>query len=291
MKIVPERPFTIDGIKSWIHCLERQVGRWIDESEPGEYHFHDYIELLYAIDTDGYVWFNGCRTEFRSGDLVIVNSNVPHNLTFNSDSIYICIKFSPQILYADEEALFEFKYMLPFMRKTSDQNKFGKDELESIDVSGLLYEIMDEWKNQDPAYELIIRANLLKLFAGIFRHRHEKNILDSEFKITDTLKTALKYIEENFDTVTESEVAEHCHVSYNYFSFIFKKTMGKNFSEYITFLRLCEAEKLLLASDKSITEIATETGFSTSSYFISKFKAYKGITPRRFRENVRSETA
>ena len=287
MKSISEEPFTINGIKSWIHCIE-MTGHKGDDGKPVSYHYHDYIELLYAVDADGYVWYNEERIAFETGKLVIVNSNTPHTLTFRKDSKYICIKFSPHILYADESSLFEFKYMLPFLSDNSHQKVFGNDELGGIDIKSLFLEIIDEWKTTGPAYELIIRANILKLWAGIFRYWHENNISSDDIKITDTLKTALGYIEENFENVTEAEVAEYCHVSYNYFSFAFKKTMGKSFSEYITFLRICKAEKLLLTSDKSITEIAFQTGFSTSSYFISKFKAYKGVTPRKFRDNMRN---
>lgn len=288
MNSTSEKPFMINGIKSWIHCLEMKAAKSTFENAPKNYHYHDYIELLYAVDAHGYVWCSGSKLNFDSGDLIVVNSNTPHTLTFNSDSTYFCVKFSPQILYADETSLFEFKYMLPFLNDNSVQWTFRNGEIKNTDIEGLLFEIMNEWQMQSPAYELVIRANLLKLFSGIIRYWHENNILSNEIKITDTLKAALMYIEENFDTATEAETAKYCHVSYNHFSFLFKKAIGKSFSEYITFLRLCKAEKLLLSTDKSITDIAIEVGFSTASYFISKFKSYKGITPRQFRENIRS---
>ena len=288
MESTSEKPFIINGVKSWIHCIEMRGDSNPESTVPNYYHFHDYIEVLYSIDARGYVWIIGEKTSFNSGDFVIINSNTPHAVICNPDSIYFCIKFSPQILYADETSLFEFKYMLPFLSSHPMQYSFRNDELKNIGLEGFLFEIMNEWKTQGPAYELVIRANLLKLFAGIIRYWHEKNILSNEIKITDTLKNALVYIEENLDTVTEAGIAKYCHISYNHFSFLFKKTMGKSFSEYITFLRLSKAENLLLSTNKSITDISIETGFSTTSYFISKFKKYKGVTPRQFREKIQN---
>ena len=145
---------------------------------------------------------------------------------------------------------------------------------------------MEEWKNKFPAYELIIRSNILKIFAGIFRHCNDNNTLTGETKITPVLKKALKYVDENFTSATAADVARHCNLSYNHFSFMFKNAMGKSFKQYITFLRLQEAEKLLLSSDKSITDIAVATGFSTSSYFTSTFKKHKGLTPKAFRKKI-----
>ncbi len=286
---IPEGPFIVNGIKSWIHCV-KCYGKKSKTHIPGNYHYHDYIELLYAFDADVVVWSGGEKNSFRTGDLIIINSEESHTFTYNRDSHYVCIKFLPHILYADEASLFEFRYVVPFLLENSRQKIFRSNELSGTDVKGLITEIMEEWDNMDSAFELIIRANILKIFAGIFRHWHQSNILPEAAQITDTLKTALQYVDENFSTATEAEVAAHCNMSYNHFSFLFKKAMGKSFVEYITFLRLREAEKLLLSSDKSITDIASRSGFSTSSYFISKFKKYKGMTPRQFREKTRNMT-
>lgn len=282
-----EEPFIINGIKSWIHCVKCH-GEKSRTHIPGNYHYHDYIELLYAFDADAVVWSGGEKNSFRTGDLIIINSGESHSFTYNRDSSYFCIKFLPHILYADENSLFEFKYVVPFLLENSRQKIFRSNELSGTNVKGLITEIMNEWDNMDSAFELIIRANILKIFAGIFRHWHQSNILPETANITDSLKTALQYVDENFSTATEAEVATYCNMSYNHFSFLFKKAMGKSFVEYITFLRLREAEKLLLSSDKSITDIAIHSGFSTSSYFISKFKKYKGMTPRQFREKTRN---
>jgi AraC-like DNA-binding protein len=60
--------------------------------------------------------------------------------------------------------------------------------------------------------------------------------------------------------------------------------MGKTFTNYLNYIRITEAEKLLLTTDKSMTEIALEVGFSSSSYFIQQFRQYKDISPFQFRK-------
>ena len=284
MNSVSEKVFTINGIKSWIHCLEQGADKTSPET-PLRYHYHDYIELLYAVNADSYVWCNGEAIRFKTGNLIIVNSNMPHVLTHERYSEYICVKFSPSVLYADETSLFEYKYVMPFLYNNNHQKVFGNNDIDHISMKELFVDIMEEWNAKEPGYELIIRANILRLWAGIFRYWN-KNENNSNIKITDTIKTALLYIEEHYENITEAEVAEYCNVSYNYFSFLFKNAIGKSFSEYVNFLRISKAEKLLLSPEKSITDIALETGFSTSSYFISKFKEYKGLTPKKFRKNI-----
>ena len=53
--------------------------------------------------------------------------------------------------------------------------------------------------------------------------------------------------------------------------------------DYLNEYRISKAVTLLINTDKNITEIAEMTGFSTTSYFISRFRQKMGITPFQFR--------
>ena len=53
--------------------------------------------------------------------------------------------------------------------------------------------------------------------------------------------------------------------------------------EYLTTLRLAKARELLMSTQKSILEIAVETGFGNSSYFGKLFKQQHHMTPKQYR--------
>ena len=63
----------------------------------------------------------------------------------------------------------------------------------------------------------------------------------------------------------------------------FRKMMNMTISEYILEYRLSQAIFLLNNTDKSITEIALQTGFSTTSYLISIFKKKMLLTPYEYK--------
>lgn len=292
MKSTPETPYILNNINSWIHCIELSVSPRENHSNefiaPPDHHFHDYIELLYSLNTNASVWINGIPHSFRDGDLAVINSREPHVVTFHSDCEYICIKFLPQILYADEQALFEFKYVLPFLNHDSHQKIFHQEEILETDIRRLILEIMSEWNEKGTAYELMIRSAIIKIIATIFRHWNLPEDTRQEQFLTAPMKKALSYISDNYNTINEKDVAEHCGLSYSHFSYAFKQLMGRSFNEYLTSIKIKEAEKLLLTGDLSVTDIAYETGFSTVSHFISRFREHKGLTPKNFRQNVRN---
>lgn len=57
-------------------------------------------------------------------------------------------------------------------------------------------------------------------------------------------------------------------------------------NEFIRKIRLQKAAELLLANELSISEICNQTGFSSTTYFSSCFKAYYNVTPREFVDRV-----
>jgi AraC-like DNA-binding protein len=80
-----------------------------------------------------------------------------------------------------------------------------------------------------------------------------------------------------------SYLADIFHVSITYMSFLFKKEMGENFSDYVWALRLEKAKKLLLTTDMPIDDISLAVGYLNASSFRRKFKQTTGMTPSQMR--------
>ena len=194
MHFFAEKPFTINGVKSWIQCLDcyANESNERDKVNVDNYHYHEYIEYLYALDADMNVWMNGTPHRMVSGDLIIINSGELHNISFNQRCHYICVKFSSKILYFDDNSLFEFKYVTPFLSDRIPKKLFHKSDLEGTDVHSLSCEILDEWNRHSPAYELIIRANILRIFSGIFRYWDKEDNFKTESIMTESIKKALQ---------------------------------------------------------------------------------------------------
>lgn len=94
------------------------------------------------------------------------------------------------------------------------------------------------------------------------------------------LKPALEYIQINFEKrISLDEMASLCNISSSYFSKLFNKITGDNFSNYINQARIDRACVLLATTDTPITVIALDLGFEDNSYFDKVFKKLTGVTP------------
>lgn len=105
------------------------------------------------------------------------------------------------------------------------------------------------------------------------------------------VKPATDFIRANFDRpISLSDIAEASHLSSSRLSHIFKEQTGMTIVDYLNMVRIEQAKKLLLTTDKSCTEICFRAGFNNQSYFTRTFRKRVGMTPRDFRSyNRRSD--
>lgn len=95
---------------------------------------------------------------------------------------------------------------------------------------------------------------------------------------------ALRYIEYNFSNgITTAEIADALHISRYHLCHIFKKKTGLTLTEYLLDKRLAAADAMLADRSLSISDISARAGFSSESYFISKYKSRYGISPGKKR--------
>ena len=86
------------------------------------------------------------------------------------------------------------------------------------------------------------------------------------------------------EAVTMTEMARLCHMSPSYFSRLFRRELGENFITYVNRQKVQWAKEKLRSTNDSVSQIAAELGYMDSSYFISVFKRFEGITPLAYRQ-------
>ena len=95
----------------------------------------------------------------------------------------------------------------------------------------------------------------------------------------------LQYIEEHYpEQIKLNELAKIAGVSEQHLCRLFKKNFSIRPMEYLNTVRISHAKELLTYSSKTVAEIASETGFSDSSYFYVVFKKHENISPAEYRK-------
>ena len=98
------------------------------------------------------------------------------------------------------------------------------------------------------------------------------------------VKRAQAYICMNgTSAISRGQIADAVNVSEDYLTRIFKREMGLSPWDYLNRYRINLASNLLQETGKSISEIASETGFKDQAYFCRVFRKVKGINPGKLR--------
>ena len=87
-----------------------------------------------------------------------------------------------------------------------------------------------------------------------------------------------------FEKITVESIAEYLELNRSYLSRCFKKDTSMKLIDYIHEVKMEEAKRLLLYTQKPIVEIAIMLGFSSQNHFQTLFKNMMGTTPAKFRQ-------
>lgn len=154
-------------------------------------------------------------------------------------------------------------------------NQYHLQEKLAMKIS--LYNLYDlnEYTNWHNAYQYLLRLT------QILFEESSLNEYNRKFELITYIK---QYIQEHLsENLSLSMLSEKFNYNSSYISHIFKQTTGIGISEYITMTRIELANKLLLTTNNSISDIADATGFDTAQYFSYVYKKRTGISPTDYR--------
>ncbi|OHD51469.1 MAG: hypothetical protein A2096_15940 [Spirochaetes bacterium GWF1_41_5] len=162
------------------------------------------------------------------------------------------------------------------------------------DIKEICINIINE-KEINQTNNTIIPHEIKRIFYLMKRHQlninsdYQKTLKINNYNIPLWIQKNIdewkRYINTNYNK-TDIKIAESPNVfnmSFRYFEKYFKILECMTCSEYLNQARVNNAKHLLLNSDLTMHEIARQTGFKSSNYFIRKFKKLSGVTPKRYR--------
>ena len=299
MEYMKEKKPCIDGIPLQYVChLQDMKGTGMVYPA----HYHEYIEILFGREETFEIYLGNSYHRFGPGDMVLIPANAVHlinSLSENGGTYYV-IRFLPQLVYNGlSQNGSEILYLLPFLTDSQIQEKvIPHNVLAQTEIPELIDALFQEDAQKPYGYPLAIRNHISSIFLWVLRVWHQKGTaqpVEAPFQaeLAAQLTPALSYVQEHCDMpLKASEAARLCGMSSSYFSRCFNHLLHMSFSDYVTRIRLTEAEKLLVSSTLPVTEIAASYGFGSTSYFIRLFRQHKKRSPLQFRkEFMKKETA
>ena len=150
-------------------------------------------------------------------------------------------------------------------------------------------EAYEEYISKDVCFRLPVRAHIYLLVSTVLRYyASSRSELDRMvYHNVIRLRPVIEYIAEHYAEKTYIEtLADMITVSPDYFTKMFKDSIGTTPIDYINGVRVNHALRLLTLTDTPVNEIAEKTGFSNPNYFHKIFKSYMTTSPLAYRKSA-----
>ncbi|WP_123052821.1 helix-turn-helix domain-containing protein [Clostridium sp. JN-1] len=253
-------------------------------------HWHNSIEILYVLKGNFYITIDSDKYELVEKDVEIVNIDEAHSIHgMDKDNMILIFHIDPNFFekyYSDIQNMFFYTNM------TDDNGQEGEeyDELR-IFLSMITCEVIQKQDNYDEEVEDILVRVLYHLINNFHYLTSSMEDIGENEEVFERYHRIIKYIFNNYnDNITLQEIAKKEFLSTHYLSHGIKNTTGYNFTDLLNLTRVDEALKLLLDTDKTISEISEEVGFSHTRYFNKHFKIHFKCSPSQYRKKLKVDS-
>ena len=254
-----------------------------------DWHWHDAFQFCLVTKGSIEVHVNNNKFILSEGEGCFINIGFLHMIRAvdDPDSTYICINAHQKLLYGYSGNIVQQRYVAPYIEKENriSYAVFSGDGYDER-IRRLMRSIFDVSEKKDPGFEIEIIASLLIIWKDLISKERETAAGYDHNRIGEPrMNDAIRYLQGHYsEKFSLSELAKVMHLSESECSRFFKRHMGITISEYLLSYRIEQSFDMLRLTDLSVSEVAYECGFSSTSYFIDKFRKYVGVTPLRYRK-------
>lgn len=251
-----------------------------------EYPFHYHQDVEFVCVLKGEIWLkNVCHHYLlKEGDIFTNSGNEIHGLSAtDKENVVAMIRVSNRF----------FTQYFPTLTAACFMTYIKNDKDLKLDtLRKMLLHILLEYSRRsfnyktnciDQMIEVIQHLNQhFNLFA--FEGQEVISFKNDDPVVVERISRIITYIYQNHaNKLTLDELAEREHLSTFYLSHLIRDCIGLNFQEFLCFARAEMSEILLLQTDRKISTIAKDVGFSATSYYDKFFSKWFGHTPEEYR--------
>ena len=234
-------------------------------------HFHLELEMIVCFSGKVNCFLSGQNFDFGAGDIVLVYPNQVHNYRMIEDGEFLVIIFYPELI---PNMTSYFKSCLPERLKININ--------ESNELKNVLFSLKDNYiKEVDNSESMLIGYLNLAMFLmkPLMGSKPIANISSGNFE------KICNYCIHNYrNKITLEILSKELHLSTQRISHIFNQNMRITIPQYVNFLRISEACRLLTETDDPVLKIYPNVGFDSFQTFNRVFYGLMKMTPKQFRK-------
>lgn len=252
-------------------------------------HTHNFAELVIVTDGCGVQWIDGEPYRVAAGDIFLIRGNTEHcfiernglalsNIMFDDASLEQHLKSLRSL--PGYNALFLFEPAYRKYHRFQSHLHISAETL--LPVVNLLHAMSVELERGLPGCDLLLLARTIEIFVHL--SREYAKCPNPMMRSLNRLGEVISRLEREYrEEWTIAAIARIAHMAPSTLIPVFRRATGYPPIDYLIRVRALKAAELLRQTNRPITEIALQTGFSDSNYFSRQFRRIHQLSPRDYR--------
>jgi AraC-like DNA-binding protein len=236
-------------------------------------HYHEFYEIYYLESGERYHLIEDQLYHLTPGQFIIFKPYMLHRSYGDKD-----MPFCRLLIYFRSGALLSPK-LDAVMQAAS-----GAYQLSAQDNT-IFYQCMNrillEQKSPQQFHAEYLSSLLNTMLIHLLRSKKDPVEQNKKNRVTKVISYLSKHYAESMSL---QELSRQFYVSPYHLCREFKLYANVTIIQYLNAVRIIEAQKMLLSTKKSITQISSEVGFDSITHFERVFKKITGSTPRAARK-------
>lgn len=264
-----------------IACEYKTIENNIDTSL--SFHNHDGYELLFVLDGEIDLYWDGGGRKLTHGDLACIAPYAFHRVTLRTAGCYdrICINIKDSFLPFLSSSRTDFMPLFsgPVQGEPNLQHVSDEEQKELISLSLRLQQAL---KEQIWGDDLLSKALLTQLLLLVGRHSIIQDAPRQPGIMPELVSRTFAFIDCHLtDEINLDLLAAYIHHNPSYIGRCFKKITGTTIKQYIILKRVALAQQYLREGNPP-GNVCYMAGFQNYAHFSRTFCAHSGVSPRQY---------
>ncbi len=268
---------------------------YVTHAERDRMHWHEYLEIALVLEGRGSFRFGRHVVQAEPGDIFFIDDSQPHVAVSEGprELRLLLVLFRPELIARPGCWAIDAGYLAPFApadRPESARIRAGSTLADELTPA--LHELLATWREPSPERRYLADATLRRVLALVNRDRALPTGPSARSERADQIRPVLAFIESHWqESITLEDVASVVHLSPSRIRHLFKEATGVGFREYVTHVRVAEAKRLLLETDRSVADVARQVSYTNLHQFYKVFHRSCAISPGEYRRFYAQATA
>lgn len=248
-------------------------------------HRHTHYELIYILHGAGIHHLNGQHYPYQADDLFLCNTRDAHRFAIEQPTRFCIIKLNLSFLLAANDT---FALVQPLFEADETPAPFAFDAATRAYLRSQVEFCIREFEQRQFLYANTIHASVLGVLVLLARarRRHQAQLTQTAATADNLVPAIIHYVHTHLREpaqLVSGIIAAHFHLSPAYIGQYFRRHTGQPLKDFIQKSRIRAIQLQLEFSDKTVSQLAFEYGYTDESHLIKAFRTQLNETPTHYR--------